>query len=94
MKGGYKLINMKNVNVTVGGSAVKIDGIYDSIEHNYRKPTIVTGLVIDSNERSDRWVNFRPSSDGGFSCEIGFNDSYVHLVMTVTSEDMVNIIEM
>lgn len=53
-KGGYKVINLKNVNLsatTEGG--VTISGIYSSIEGSYRKPLLFSGLVIEGAEKND-----------------------------------------
>ena len=35
-KGGYKLIDFKENNIVLGTSTT-IKGVYDAIEHNYRK---------------------------------------------------------
>lgn len=94
MKGGYQIVNLKDTNIVTGGASVNIPGVYNAIAGNRRKPIIVTGLKLDGESRSDRWVNFRPATGGGYSCQIGFNDSYVHLVMTVANNDMVHINEL
>lgn len=94
MKGGYQIVNLRNTNIETGGTSVYVAGVYNAIAGNRRKPVIVTGLKLDGEPRSDRWVNFRPATGGGFSCQIGFNDSYVHLILTVASNDMVQINEL
>lgn len=51
MRGGYKIINFKDVNLTT--SPVKIDGIYASIENNYRKALLLSNGVVNGSERAD-----------------------------------------
>lgn len=58
IKGGYKIIDFKDVNITIGSDAVTIKGIYESLESNYRKPTLCTNLVINENEKCARYVVF------------------------------------
>lgn len=53
LKGGYKIIDLKDVNLITDEAAVKIDGIYEAIEGNYRKPLLVSGLTIDGVEKAD-----------------------------------------
>lgn len=50
MKGGYKIINFEDANLTE--TPVTINGIYEAIEHNYRKPLLLAGLVLDGVEKS------------------------------------------
>lgn len=90
--GGYVLIDLKDVNITVNGSAVKIEGAYEAIEGNNRKATMITRLTLDNIECSDRWVNFRPLPTGYVGL-IGFNSDYLHLMLEVNSDDMVKVFE-
>lgn len=53
IKGGYKIIDFKDVPFETGGSAKKIDGIYDSLIGSYRKPLLISGLNIDGIECND-----------------------------------------
>lgn len=92
-KGGYKLIDLQDVDITIDGDGVNIPGTFDSIERNWRKPCVVTGLTMDGVERADRWVNFR-YLDNAFVGIIGFNDSYIHLMLRITSDDMVTVFNM
>lgn len=89
-KGGYKLIDLKETPITLSGAAVKVDGIYDSIEAANRKPTILTGIVIDSVEKPNAWVNFY-TSGANFAAIIGKTSEGADMTMTVTSEDMITI---
>ena len=49
-KGGYKLIDFKETNITLATPST-IKGVYEAIENNYRKPTLITGLVIGNDTR-------------------------------------------
>lgn len=51
MKGGYKIINFEDANLTAE-NPITINGIYEAVEHNYRKPLLLAGLVIDGVEKS------------------------------------------
>ena len=55
-KGGYKLINLHNVNLKTGVGTI-INGVYDAIKSSYRKPLILTGVVLGSVETNDIFVN-------------------------------------
>ena len=55
-KGGYKLINLHNVNLKTGVGTT-INGVYDAIKSSYRKPLILTGVVLGSVETNDTFVN-------------------------------------
>ena len=55
-KGGYKLINLHNVNLKTGvGTTIK--GVYDAIKSSHRKPLVLTGVVLGSVETNDIFVN-------------------------------------
>ena len=55
-KGGYKLIDLHNVNLKTGVGTT-INGVYDAIKSSYRKPIILTGVVLGSVEINDTFVN-------------------------------------
>ena len=55
-KGGYKLINLHNVNLKTGVGTT-INGVYDAIKSSYSKPLILTGVVLGSVEINDTFVN-------------------------------------
>ena len=58
IKGGYKLIDLKDSKLTVGGEGVTVKGIYNSIENSYNKPLILTGINIGGIERNDIFIDF------------------------------------
>lgn len=45
IKGGYKIINFKNIPLNNESKTV-IKGIYESIENSYRKPLLFSGVNI------------------------------------------------
>ena len=53
--GGYKIIDLKNKSITTTG--VTVDGIYKEIEGSYRKPLLLTHVVINGVEKNDAFVN-------------------------------------
>lgn len=92
MRGGYKIINFKNVNINVDDDAVEIKGIYEQLESNYYKATLCDGLVIDNMQRNARFVSFGVSQSkyiGTFSID---GDVFV-LTIEISSDDKVKIIK-
>ena len=79
--GGYKIINL--ADVSLNGTAKKVEGVHAAIEHSYRKPLLLSGIVIDGVEKNDAFV--APTVSSG---------SYVIKVyggtITITSQDMVS----
>ena len=79
--GGYKIINLKDVNLT--STTKKVSGIHDDIENSYRKPLLLSGITINGVEKNDAFV--APTISSG---------SYLFKVyggtITVTSQDMVS----
>ena len=79
--GGYKIINLKDVNLT--STAAKVAGIHDDIENSFRKPLLLSGITINGVEKNDAFV--APTVSSG---------SYLFKVyggtITVTSQDMVS----
>lgn len=83
-KGGYKLIDLKETDFTAG-TAAAVEGVYDAVENNYGKPTIVCGLVIGGVEKSDAYVNFAVSG----TSYVG--QLYADTTITIASDDKVTI---
>lgn len=80
-KGGYKLIDLHNVNLKTGvGTTIK--GVHDAIESSYRKPLILTGVVLDSVEVSDLFVNVTVDS-GNYKITVPTGE------IVITSADLV-----
>lgn len=85
IKGGYKLIDLKDNKFTVGGAGITISGIYHSIEASYNKPLILTGINIGGIERNDIFVDFADDS-GNYVANISTKES-----ITITNADLVTI---
>ena len=86
IKGGYKIIDLKNTPFEVGGATMMIEGIYDSIEGSYRKPLLVTGLVMDGRECNDVFVTPMMESTNYVLTAYGKN-------IVITDTDAVTIID-
>lgn len=66
-KGGYKIIDFKNVSLKSDGTITKIPGVFESIEENYNKPCLITGFKVGDTEWGDFFVTFIPSGDTVFN---------------------------
>lgn len=87
LNGGYKIINFKDVNLTSGGDKVEVKDIYSTIENNYRKALLLSGLVVDGKEYNDLWCAM-PVSDS--------NSFYLYtsdLILEVSDTDRVEVIK-
>lgn len=84
VKGGYKIINLKDTNLVTGSDAVTIKGIYESIEDNYRKPLLLSGIVIDGVEKADMYVSFYVN-EGKLSATL------YNKVITIADDDTVTL---
>lgn len=85
IKGGYKLIDLKNNKFTVGGSGITVKGIYNSIKNSYNKPLILTGINIGVVEKNDLFVDFSYNS-GSYVANISDTEK-----ITITNVDLVTI---
>lgn len=85
IKGGYKLIDLKDNKFTVGGSGITVKGIYNSIENSYNKPLILTGINIGGVEKNDVFVDFNDDS-GSYVANISATEK-----ITITNADLVTI---
>lgn len=84
IKGGYKIIDFRDTEFETGGATMMLNGIYDSIEGNYRKPLLLAGLNIDGKEYNDTFA------------EVAVNESQFIFkvygkVITITDTDAVSI---
>lgn len=90
-KDGYKLIDFKENNIVLA-TPTTIKGVYDAIEHNYRKPTLITGLVIGNVEKEDTFVNFE-HGENVYKGLLGMTSNDKVLFITITNDDVVTITE-
>ena len=56
IKGGYKIIDFKDVNILTSKGAT-VPRIYDDIKKSYRKAIMVSGITIDGVEKPDCFVD-------------------------------------
>lgn len=85
VRGGYHVVDFNNVNLsTTNEQGVTISGIYESIENNYRKPLLFTGIVIDNVEKNDTYSEIT-STENSYTITI-----YNHTI-TITNENNVKI---
>lgn len=85
IKGGYKLIDLKESKLTVGGNGVTVKGVYNSIENSYNKPLILTGINIGGINRNDVFIDFSKDS-GSYVANISDKEK-----ITITNADLVKI---
>lgn len=85
IKGGYKLIDLKDSKFNVGGDGVTVKGIYNSIENSYNKPLILTGINIGGVKRNDVFIDFSYNS-GSYVANISATEK-----ITITSADLITI---
>lgn len=91
-KGGYKIIDLKDNNFTVGGSSITIPGIYEAIENSHRKAILLSGIVIGGIERNDRFVTFGIVSTD-YIASVAVSDTANVLQCTVKADDSVKFTE-
>lgn len=91
MYGGYKLIDLKGINLVPDGSPVEVPGIYDLIEST-RKHTIFANYVLDGVEKPERVVNLGVNA-GNFEGTIGISTDNVGLNIVISPDDRVKVVE-
>lgn len=80
-KGGYKIVSL-NGNDLTSVDAFTIEGLYASLENSYKKPILVTEIVIDGEKEQDAYAVVK-KNESGYSIEVyGY-------ALTVTDEDSV-----
>ena len=80
MTGGYKIIDLKGKDHTVGVGMVH-DGLYDAIEGT-KKPIMLSNIVIDETEYKDIFVTVALN-------ESDFKATVYGYTMTINSNDVV-----
>lgn len=84
LKGGYQIVDFKDVNITTEGST--IIGIYEQIEGSHRKALLASGITIDGVEYRDTWID--PTH-----AENNYSFTALGKTFTVTNDDKVTIAE-
>ena len=83
MASGFQYVDFKNANLT--GTPIKIDGVYETIEGNYRRVLILKNVNLNGSERSNVTA-FVTVSEDNFELYYG-NPGYK---IVVTQTDMVS----
>ena len=84
-KGGYKIIDFKDKPLVTGGSPLKIEGIYDTVEDSYLKPLLLSGLNIDGTERNEGYTT--PAISGSNYVFTAYGKT-----ITITNADEVSVV--
>lgn len=84
INGGYKIINLLDKNLSIDGDAVNIPGIYDSVENNYRKVLLLSGIVIDGIEKPDAFVTFTNNAGN-------YETTFENVKITISNDDNITI---
>ncbi len=87
LKGGYRIVDFKSVALTTGGAAVTIEGVFDSVKNTYKKPTLLSGVIIDDKEYPDEYSVFE-LDDSVYKCAI-----HGTTTITVAEGDLVTVTE-
>lgn len=80
-KGGYQILDLKNTKLTAG-TASTIKGTWETLEGNFHKPVLVSGLVIGTTEYNDTFTEFTISNTTYTATLYGYT-------LTVTNADAV-----
>lgn len=84
-KGGYKIVSL-NGNDLASGDSFAVSGLYENLVNSYKKPILVTEIVIDGEKQQDSFAVVK-QSDGGYTIDV------YDYTLTVTVEDTVTIAE-
>lgn len=92
MRGGYKLIDLKNINLNPSGDAIKVPGIYDAIEGSF-KSIVISNYKIDGVDKPERAIVFGSHDNNTFDGFISYDSVENNTVnLHVTSEDLVSLV--
>lgn len=83
-KGGYQIVNFKNIKITVAEATV-VEGVGSSLLNSHNKRTVVSGLNIGGTEYPDFEVLFK-NGGGTFTGTVDDNT-----ISVVASTDTVTI---
>lgn len=87
MKGGYKIINLKNLDLTpeIG---VTIDGIYQAVANEFKKQLMLADVKIDGKKQTENFV---------ISDYVSENETYTIKAyggtITITNKDVVTYVK-
>lgn len=84
-KGGYKIFNLSGNTFTDGTESDAISGIYETLESNYNKPILVSGLKVGTTEYADFFATLTVSGTSFVLTGAGIG------TITVTDDDTVTV---
>ena len=90
-KGGYQIIDFKNVNHTLGVGVVH-EGLYDLIEGT-RKPIMISGVVFEGKEYGDRFVSIE-TFEGDYTIQYSAHPNQDGFNIIINVNDVVTFNEM
>lgn len=82
-RGGYKIIDLKDAQLTVE-TPQAIDGIYESIESNYRKAIMLSNITLAGIKHANTFVEVTTSGSNLVISVYGYT-------LTITEDDVVTI---
>ena len=83
IKGGYKIIDFRDIDIKTETGAIVV-GIYKDIEKSHRKSIMISGVTIDEVKKSDCFVDCEVSGSN-------YTFSAYGKTFTITNADKVTI---
>lgn len=80
MRGGYRIIDFKKTSLTSGTQGT-IEGLFASVSNPYKKPVMVSGLVVGDIEYPACYAVFIKNSNN-FEAQVAVNGSTLSIVVT------------
>lgn len=94
MKGGYKILDLKGHNFTVGGAKIKIDDIYNAVEASYGKLLVIENYLIAGVEKNARTLQIGVDN-GAFVSIVGLDATLSYgLYIKIEADDNVSFYQM
>ena len=89
MKGGYQIVDLKNVSITIDAvTPVTIPGVHEAITNANVKPILLEGIVVGGDAYPAQYIEVLPSSTSFTAHVTVVDDVYL---LTVTNADVVTI---
>lgn len=83
MEAGYKVIDLKGVEILSNGAAVTVEGVYDRIESSF-KTILLTNLIVDGLDIKPTFINVAASGTKYTATLLAVLDSEAHLFTVYT----------
>ena len=89
MKGGYQIVDLKNVSITIDAEVpATIPGVHNAIANANGKPILLEGIVVGGNAYPAQYIEVLPSSTSFIAKVTVVDNAYM---LTVTNADVVTI---